>query len=123
MKGRPKESITVEEYRHLRGLGSPRKYRNVPVMVDGIRFDSKLEARRYAQLKQLQMHGQVKWFICQVPFRLPGGITYRADFLVVLHDREIAIEDCKGMLTPVSALKIKQVEEIYGIKVTLIRAS
>ena len=28
-----------------------RKYKNVPTVVDGIRFDSKREARRYAELE------------------------------------------------------------------------
>jgi hypothetical protein len=129
MKKREPERITIEEYRHLASLGTPAKYRNVAVYVDGYRFDSKLEARRYAQLKQLQAAGEVKWFICQVPFRLPGGIVYRADFLVVWRrypgvglDEYIGIEDCKGFMTSVADLKIKQVEAIYGIKVNLIRA-
>jgi hypothetical protein len=74
-------------------------------------------------LKHLQAAGEVLWFLCQVPFRLPGHITYRADFLVVWKDfRFPQVEDCKGFMTQVSALKIKQVEAIYNITVTLIRA-
>lgn len=118
--------MSIAEYRALKTKGKA-KYRNVATVVDGQRFDSRLEAKRYQELKQLRAAGEVKWFICQPPFRLPGGITYRADFLIVWqrypggNDEFVSVEDCKGVMTPVSAVKIRQVEEIYGIKVEIIR--
>ena len=36
-------------------MTSYRKYKNIPTELDGINFDSKKEARRYQDLKLLQM--------------------------------------------------------------------
>lgn len=122
------ERISVDEFRR-RGLKAA-KYGNARNVVDGIRFDSKLEADRYVELKKLQHCGVVRWFIMQAPFRLPGGITYRADFVVIwapaapeqfAGDSDVvSVEDCKGFMTRVSLNKIKQVEELYGITVRII---
>jgi Protein of unknown function (DUF1064) len=113
------ERMSVAQYKARK---SAPKYRNKRTRVDGILFDSKLEAKRYGELKALKAVGDVAWFIMQVPFRLPGGITYRADFLVVWKDfRFPRIEDCKGVMTRVSLNKIKQVQEIYGITVDIIK--
>ena len=56
----------------------------------------------------------------QVPFDLPGGIIYRCDFFVIAPESPPVIEDCKGHMTRVSINKIKQVEDIYGVKVNII---
>lgn len=112
--------MTSAEYRKLGGR-KPAKYRNTPTVVDGQRFDSKLEAKRYGELKALVAAGAIKWFIRQAPFRLPGGIVYRADFLIVWVNGQVTVEDSKGVMTAVSALKIKQVEAVYGITVQIIR--
>lgn len=58
------------------------KYAAQPVVLDGIRFDSRLECARYVQLMQLRAAGQVDWFTRQVPFYLPGGGKIVVDFLV-----------------------------------------
>ena len=89
-----------------------RKYRNDPTLVDGLRFASKLEARRYGELRDLQAAGVVAWFIRQPSFDLPGGVRYRADFLVVWSDH-VTVEDCKGMETPVFKLKRRLFEDSY----------
>jgi hypothetical protein len=118
--------MSVAEYRAGQ-TAKPRKYRNHRVEVDGWVFDSKLEARRYEELKLARKIGFVDWFIAQVPFRLPGGIIYRADFVVVWSAKSnighcVRVEDCKGARTRVSINKIKQVEAIYGIKIDIITA-
>ena len=41
------DAISTDEYRAMLAGEKPRKYRNEAVMVDGIRFDSKAEARRF----------------------------------------------------------------------------
>ena len=125
-----KASMSVEEYRALAGAHGLRpKYGNKQCIVDGRRFDSLLEGRRYQRLAWLRGQGFIKWFLCQVPFRLPGGITYRVDFLIRwsqeailqgLSTEVLTLEDAKGMLTDKSRIKIRQVEEIYGETVTLI---
>lgn len=114
------ETLSVAEWK--RQLHAPvRKYRNIRVEVDGRKFDSKLEVKRYEELKHLAAIGEVLWFTCQVPFRLPGGVIYRADFLVVWNRLQgVTVEDCKGARTRVSINKIKQVEELYGFKVQII---
>lgn len=105
--------------------GKPSKYRNTPTVVDGQRFDSRLEADYYRDLMLLQKAGAISYFLRQVPFALPGGIRYRLDFLIVkrLEDNFAALSyvDCKGFLTATSRIKIKQVESIYGISITLVR--
>lgn len=97
----------------------PSKYRNQPMVVDGERFDSKLEARCFQWLKLRATSGEVLWFIRQVPFRLEGGVVYRADFLAVLAAGGVEVIDAKGHLTQASANKIKQVRERYGVEVVL----
>lgn len=99
--------------------GTKSKYGNKPTTVDDIRFDSQAEARYYRRLVNQWHTGEILWFIRQVPFGLPGGVTYSCDFLVALPGGGIEVVDVKGYLTAISALKIKQVEAIYGIKVKL----
>lgn len=89
------------------------KYRNIPRVVDGKRFDSKLEANRYEQLKLLQLAGEVKWFIRQPRFELAGGITYIADYLVHWDNLNVTVEDVKGMETKDFKLKKKLMAEAY----------
>ena len=117
---------TLADVKALQSRGqvksSSNKYNAKRTQVDGWWFDSKLEAARYDELKTLRRAGELLWFLCQVPFRLPGGIIYRADFLNVWRER-VTVEDCKGAMTRTSLNKIKQVEEIYGIKIELITRS
>jgi len=95
----------------------PRKYRNQVAFADGIRFDSRLEARCYEWLKARQQSGQIAWFIRQVPFGLEGGVIYRADFLAV--GSAIEVIDAKGRDTQASINKRKQVKARYGVEVQL----
>ena len=119
--------MSVAEFR-ARG-GKANKYSATAIVCDGQRFDSKLERDRYLELKNLWQIGAVSWFTRQVPFYLPGGIVYRADFLVAWNPaaqvdqrpaRVVTIEDCKGFMTRVSINKIRQVEAIYGFQVQII---
>lgn len=118
------ERMSLEQFRQALGRQSP-KYGNVKVVVDGIRFDSKLEGMRYLYWYNLWRAGAVLYFLRQVPFHLPGNIIYRVDFVVVGLEPAglghwITYEDCKGHMTRVSENKIKQVEAIYKIRVDLI---
>jgi hypothetical protein len=87
--------------------------------MDGIVFHSKREMQRYAELKLLVKAGRVDYFLRQVPFDLPGGVKYRADFLIVWNDWSagVTIEDVKGAITKMYALKKKQVEALYGVRI------
>lgn len=93
------------------------KFNAVRTKVDGIKFPSKREARRYEALKQLQRSGLVTFFLRQVPFHLPGEVKYVADFLVFNADGTVDIEDTKGMKTAVYIAKKKMVEAIYPITI------
>ena len=100
------------------------KYRNEKVTVDGINFDSKLEARRYYELKLLERAKEIKNLRRQVEFELQPSyiknnktiraINYVADF--VYYDsiqRRTIIEDTKGFKTDIYKLKKKIFEYKY----------
>jgi hypothetical protein len=101
----------------------PHKYHAVPTVVDGIRFASKAEAKRYRDLKLLQHAGEIEDL--QLQPRWPCVVndikvcTYVADFKYwcTLQGCEI-IEDVKGMPTPVYKLKKKLVEALHDITIT-----
>lgn len=91
------------------------KYKNCPIMIDGFRFQSKAEAKRYSELKILRRAGEIKYFLRQVPFHIEGGIKYLADFLIIWNNGEITIEDVKGFETQAFKTKKKLVEYQYNI--------
>jgi hypothetical protein len=116
------ERMSLEQWRGAMGIrGRAAKYSNEKTVVDGRKFDSKLEALRYIYWSNLWRSKAIRYFLTQVPFRLPGGIVYRLDFLVMHLDGPPSYEDTKGVLTRVSINKIRQVEEIYGIKIDLVK--
>lgn len=104
-----------------------RKYHNTKTVADGIKFDSKLEAERYAQLKILERAGVIRDLELQPSFELlpsfrKNGKTwrktvYKADFRYILADGDrIIIEDVKGstaVITDVFRLKQKLFEYKY----------
>ena len=115
--------LSLADFKALNSGAKRSKYKSKAVRVDGKRFDSMLEADQYRQLKQMWQLGAIAWFIRQTPFELPGGVTYRADFLVVENHGGVRIIDCKGFMTALSKLKIAQVEQIYGIEVNIVKRS
>ena len=89
------------------------KYHAIPTVIDGIRFASKSEAKRYGQLKLLQMAGEIRWFTCQVPFHLGAGVRYVSDFLIVYTDGRVEVEDVKGVETAMFRVKRRLFEAAY----------
>ena len=81
------------------------KYNAIPTVIDGIRFDSKAEARRYQQLILLERAGEITGLEIHKRFRLHAGIVYECDFLYEENGKKVA-EDVKGMET--QAFKIKK---------------
>ncbi len=98
--------MTAAEYReHQAKRAKVRKYLNQVVTVDGRRFDSISEAKRYGTLKLLQMAGEIRNLQCQPVYDLfaIGGVkvgSYRGDFSYdVCSTGEHVIEDVKGKRT------------------------
>lgn len=97
------------------------KFRAVPVVVDGIRFDSKLEAGRWQELKLQERAGEISGLRRQVDFPLDVLDStlgcYRADFTYT-RGGVYVIEDAKGVLTPLCRWKLKHMAA-QGEHVTL----
>ena len=93
------------------------KYNAQPTEVDGIRFDSKKEARYYRDLKLRQAAGEVVMFLRQVPLHLPGGVTMRIDFQVFEAGGDVRFIDTKGVRTEAWNAKKKIAENKSGVRV------
>ncbi len=87
---------------------------------DGRKFPSKLEGRYYLQLKARQKEGEIIFFLCQIPFHLPGNIKYVCDFCVYLANGEVEFVECKGQDLPLGKLKRKLVENLYPITIKVV---
>jgi hypothetical protein len=100
-----------------------RKYRNKPVLVDGIRFASMKEASRWCVLRAMQAAGEIRTLERQRPFPFPvNGLlvcTYVADFTYMRGNCWV-VEDVKSPATRVIAVyRIKRnlMKAIYGITI------
>lgn len=110
------------------------KYGSIKTIVDGITFDSKLEAKRYGELKLLQRAKQIKDLKWQVPYQLyalgfsdgfpygAGIAEYVADFVYdEVRGKEWVkvVEDVKSKATktPLYRLKKKMMLANYGIEI------
>lgn len=92
------------------------KYKAVKMVIDGVTFDSGLEAARYKQLKLLEEAGTIKNLILQPKFRLMDSyrydgkairaIDYIADFMYEENGKTI-VEDVKGIRTKDYIIKSK----------------
>lgn len=95
------------------------KYGNKKVELDGIKFDSKKEMRRYAELKVLEKAGEIRDLQLQVGFILQEGFTdqtgkrqqaikYIADFTYYQQEDDgcwyLVIEDVKSPATRKNAV-------------------
>ena len=103
------------------------KYGAKKTELDGIVFDSRKEANRYAELKLMQRAGQIHDLKIQVPFELipkqeedgrivERPVKYVADF-VYFDNSGMVVEDAKGMKTDVYKLKKKMMRWLWGIEV------
>jgi hypothetical protein len=97
------------------------KYSNDKVVVDNIKFHSKLEARAYNVLKQMLMAKVIKSFEMQVKYSLQDKfrnqlgkmnreIKYFADFVVIGNNDEEFVIDTKGYSTEIAKIKLKLFE-------------
>lgn len=111
------------------------KYNNTKTEYNGISFDSKKEAKRFADLQMQERCGVIHHLKCQVKFELipkqmlpvpvckkgsfkycERPIEYVADF-VYIKDGKTIVEDVKGMNTREYNIKRKLMLFIHGIQV------
>lgn len=107
------------------------KYKSKKVIVNGITFDSKKEAKRYQELALLEKAGKIKDLKCQAKYvlipsqKIDGKVverpcTYVADF-VYTKDNETIVEDVKGYRRStayaVFAIKRKLLLKEHGIRI------
>lgn len=109
------------------------KYGNKKVDIDGIQFDSKKEAHRYCELKQMEREGMISDLQLQKEYeliptqRIDGKVVerackYKADFAYTKDGQQV-VEDVKGYRDPKSAgyakfvIKRKLMLNKYGIRV------
>jgi hypothetical protein len=106
------------------------KYHATPLTIDGVRFASTREARRYGELRLLERAGKIWDLTLQPSFDLhaPAVLAasrwargqligvYRADFAYATKEGTI-IEDAKGVRTALYTWKKKHVEAEYGVRI------
>lgn len=106
------------------------KYNARKTIIDGIKFDSRKEAKRYVELKEMERKGLIRDLNLQVPFELIPSFTifvdgkirkrrnirYIADFVYFENDKEV-VEDVKGRKTDVYKLKKKLFEYVYHMTI------
>lgn len=127
MSGTRPSSISTEEYRALLASEKRRKYKNQPVEIDGIRFVSRMEGRRYEQLRDMQKAGVIRNLQLQTNYRLcVNGVLicrYRPDFEYdEVATGEHVVEDVKGYRNHVYAIKAQLMLACYGITVREVQA-
>ena len=104
------------------------KYRNKITELDGIKFHSAKEAKRYSELKLLEKAGKIHSLMLQVPYqliepmRINGkyyrAISYYADFVYVENNNTVC-EDVKGMQTDIFKIKMRLMKQVHGIDIKI----
>lgn len=107
--------ISVSDFRKFIAK-KPSKYRNKKCEMDGHKFDSQKEMKRYQVLKEELKRGEIKNLFLQVEYELTKGIKYRSDF-VYFRGPKLIVEDVKGFKTPVYRIKKILMKNLHGIDI------
>lgn len=114
---------------NARGAATPprrSKFNAARTVVDGFRFASRAEARRYSELLLRGLAGELRNLELQPRFELRAAdgtriATYIGDFryqepaiVGSIADWRDVVEDVKGVVTPVYRLKRRLFEATYG---------
>jgi hypothetical protein len=104
------------------------KYRNKITELDGIKFHSAKEAKRYSELKLYEKSNLISDLKLQVKYELipkltingktERSISYVADF-VYLEDGNVIVEDVKGMQTDIFKIKYRLMKLIHNIDIKI----
>ena len=119
------------------------KFHNEPVTVDGVRYDSKNEMRRFNFLKLMEKAGEISNLRYHVKYtlfpkgtvdvrRFPDGTEmelkrydrehwYEADFVYVTKDGKEIVEDFKGFETDTFKEKRDILKKLHGIEITIVK--
>ena len=106
------------------------KYGAKKTTFQGMEFDSKREAERFAQLRFMQMGRIISDLKCQVKFELipcqrdesgkiiERSVSYIADFVYTdLKTGQKVVEDAKGCRTKEYIIKRKLMLHVHGIRI------
>lgn len=101
------------------------KFNASPTVVDGIRFDSRAEAREFQRLRQLEDAGKIGDLRLQPKFDcIVNGkkiCAYKADFSYRQGGR-LRVTDIKGVRTQRFNVVKKLVEALHGVEIEVIPA-
>ena len=120
-------TLTAAEARELLGKPKRSKYRSKAVVVDGVRYASKREAKVCLDLIQLEKAGKIGGLEFQKRFPLLGPkgeviCTYVADACFWDHEKDrLRVIDVKGFETEIFKLKRKMMRALKGIEVEVVR--
>jgi len=128
---RLKDMAELEALKNRAGAAYPKfppanKFHAKVAEADGIKFHSKKEAKQFRELQARQHNGEIKFFLMQVPFLLPGvaengkRTRHYLDFMAIRNDGQIEYIEVKGRDLPVGKLKRRMVEELYNIKIQVV---
>lgn len=104
------------------------KYGNIRVTIDGIKFDSKKEARYWLVFKEMETRGEISNLERQVKYTFPcptglvrhtksnRPVTYVADFVYEKNGMKV-VADAKGIRTQDYKLKAAMMLHLNGIRV------
>ena len=127
-KRQGKKEAQEEAKAHQKDAPRP-KYRNRKTVVCGIEFDSKLEAKRYLQLRAMEEAGDIYGLQCQVKYAITIGgnliCHYVADFVYGVEEdgrKRIVVEDAKGKPTREYLIKKKLMLAVNGIAIVEFKA-
>ena len=124
--------LSENENKRLANVKAKPKYKNIKVMIDGLKFDSMKEGKRYYELKLMQEKGLIEDLKIHEPFRLVDAvrldgrkkpaIRYFADFVYMLpQSKTMVVEDVKSEKTrKLRAYRDRKhmMMAFYGIEIT-----
>lgn len=129
-KYKKQAEIKLGKMEHPVRLENQSKYKNKVSEINGIKFDSKKEGRRYLELLDKFKSGEISDLRLQTQFTLIEGFKtptgenvkperYIADF-TYFENGQFVVEDVKSEATrkkDVYRIKKKQMLDIYGIQI------
>ena len=122
-----KHNLTSKEFLELSKKPKKSKFNNKKTIVDGLKFDSLKESKRYTELKFLQDNKRIADLKMQVKFPIVVNgfkiCTYIADFTyqdLIPFSQPKIVEDVKSEFTrkqPVYRLKKKLMIAVHNIEI------